>query len=86
METNPLIALFHEGYLTISPSEYSTNTTDAQAHLTNTGWNWQALEDKEGQTESEWLESRVWSFDFFESWLVQAGIVRAGWLQEKLYP
>ena len=85
-ETNPLIALFHEGYLAISAEEYATNAKDAQAHLTNTGWSWANLEDKQGLTESEWLERRVWSLQYFEKWLVETGQATSGWLERELYP
>jgi len=83
---DPLIILYHDGFVRISLDDYDQKSSNVSKHLTN-------LEVAEGYLESsgasqeEWEEALVdqgWSFQRFQEYMESNGYVPKGWVQNQL--
>jgi len=79
---DPLIILYHDGFLRISPVRYDADTTDPEAYLTNTHISEDFLKSKNMTREQyqSMMEDQGWSYQRFEEFMISEGHVQPGWM------
>jgi len=91
--TNPLIVYYHDGFLRVSLHTYDKNSHDKSVHLTNTHLSKDIFAEASeknmtinGMNEQQLREYQMWTFEDLEEYLVEAGKVKKGWLNDYLRP
>ena len=85
---NPLVLLYHEGFLRVTLSDYNTSSSSASAHITNT----QIAKDLLSQQNltaadrEKILSEQMWTLPDLEAYLVEQGKVLPGWADSSLVP
>lgn len=85
---DPLIILYHDGFLRVSLTEYDRDSKESGSHITNTHL---ALEFVQGlnateDEKEELLKEQMWTFKDFEEYMVGLGKVQTGWLDLYVRP
>jgi hypothetical protein len=83
---NPLILLYHEGFLRVTLSNYNVSSSSTSGHITNT----QIAKDlinKQNLTASDKekvLSEQMWTLPDLETYLIGQGKVQANWVKTDL--
>jgi len=86
--TDPLVVLYHEGFLRVSMAPYSQDSKEQSAHITNTALTKDYLKNHNA-TNSEYQEAmteQMWTFDKFQSYMQAQGLVGPYWIQNYVKP
>jgi len=91
--TNPLIAYYSDGYLTISLAKFDANSSVKGAFVTNSDVAKKLLLDSQkngmyqGMTEKDLWEQTLWTYESFQRYLLEEGIITdPNWLDNYLRP
>ena len=85
---DPLLILYHDGFLRITLNSYNESSLDASVHLTNTALAMEYLKAQE-MTEQERetaMEEQMWTYEQLQEYLVGIGRVEGDWVNEYLRP
>ena len=83
---DPLMILFHDGFVRVTLDQYNSTSSDLSKHLTN-------LEVAEGYLDSinateeqvrQALDEQGWGYDQLERYMVEGNLAEEGWMQESL--
>lgn len=79
---DPLIILYHDGFLRVSLLDFDQRSNDTMAHVTNTQLAKDMLDrNKASEREKEeTMAKQMWTFPAFESFMIEQGKVQPGWL------
>lgn len=83
---DPLVVLYHDGFLRVTLNEYIKNSTDNSAHITNTAFakdylDTQVLTIVEREVA---MEEQMWTYQQLEKYLESIGKVEKGWVKKIL--
>ena len=79
---DPLMVLYHDGFVRLSMSKFDPNSTDKTSHLTNLKVAQTSLNSKKMSQEQQELalQDQSWNYNHFENYLVRVGLVEPGWI------
>ncbi|OMJ94729.1 hypothetical protein SteCoe_2072 [Stentor coeruleus] len=85
---DPLIILYHDGFLRVSLTQYDVSSEESGSHITNTH---QALEfvktlNTTEDERDEMMKEQMWSFEKFEDYMIKQGKVKMNWLNDYVRP
>jgi len=83
---DPLIVLYHDGFIRMSMNEYDLNSNDKSTHLTNLKVAQKTM-DTRNFTKSEQemlLKDQSWSYTHLHNYLMNLGLVGEDWLDNYL--
>lgn len=80
---DPLMILYHDGFLRVSLLDFDQKSNDTMAHVTNTQLAKDMLDRNHASAKEkdDTLSKQMWTFETFESFMVKQGRVEAGWLE-----
>ena len=83
---DPLVILYHDGFVKISLVEYEAESSDLASHLTNTKIAEKSLKNKNITSEETkaLLEDQSWSFEHFESHMLNQNLISENWMDNTL--
>lgn len=85
---DPLIVLYHDGFLRVTAADYDPLSSDQSIHLTNTELVKKALKTA-NMTETEkqkQMDEQMWTMHKFEDYMVNEGLVQENWLNDYVRP
>ena len=85
---DPLIVMYHDGFLRVSLAEYDRDSKESGGHITNTHL---ALEFVQGlnatdDEKEDLLNEQMWTFERFEEYMISQGKVNQTWLDQYVRP
>jgi len=83
--TDPLILLYHDGFLRFSYSEYNGTSTEMTSHITNTAIV-KDLMKHQPSTKASAMEDQMWTFERFEDFIVKKMNLTENWLESYVRP
>lgn len=86
--SDPLIAMYHDGFLRVSLAEYSQNSSVSNSHITNTHLAKEVL-NKMGLTEhekEEAMKEQMWTFEKFGEYMRAQKLVVGDWINDYVRP
>ena len=80
---DPLIILYHDGFVRMSMTEWDPESNDKTSHLTNIKVAKASMESKNLTPEQQklLLEDQGWSYAHFENYMLDKGVVYPGWME-----
>ncbi|CAG9322595.1 unnamed protein product [Blepharisma stoltei] len=85
---DPLIILYHDGFLRVSMNTYDQTSTESNVHITNTALVKEYL-DKINASEDQYeevMKDQMWTFQQFLSYMQEQGIVEGDWINDYVRP
>jgi hypothetical protein len=85
---DPLISMYHDGFLRVSLAEYKQNSTVSNSHITNTHLAKEVLAkmDLTAEEKEEAMKDQMWTFEKFGEYMRSQGLVKGDWINEYVRP
>lgn len=85
---DPLIAMYHDGFLRVSLAEYKQNSTVSNSHITNTHLAKEVLAkmDLTAEEKEEAMRDQMWTFEKFGDYMREQGLVKGDWINDYVRP
>jgi hypothetical protein len=80
----PLVVLYHDGFLRVSLADFDNYSQEAYAHITNTALAKDYARHRDD--EEELLDDQMWTMEEFEAYMIGQGLVSEGWLGAYVRP
>lgn len=86
--SDPLIAMYHDGFLRVSLAEYSQNSTVSNSHITNTHLAKEVLNqmDLTEEEKVEAMKEQMWNFEKFGDYMRSQKLVKGDWINDYVRP
>mmetsp|Transcript_17782 Transcript_17782/g.17759 ORF Transcript_17782/g.17759 Transcript_17782/m.17759 type:complete len:131 (+) Transcript_17782:636-1028(+) len=85
---DPLVILYHDGFLRVSVAQYDQSSKESGAHITNTALVKEMLEERNA-TQAEYeevMKDQMWTFPQFLSYMQSQGLVEGDWINDYVRP
>lgn len=85
---DPLIILYHDGFLRVSMAQYDQSAKDSGAHITNTALVKEILQERNA-TKAEYdeaMKDQMWTFPQFLKYMQDENVVTGDWINEYVRP
>lgn len=85
---DPLIILYHDGFLRVSLMDYDPTSDDTMTHVTNTNLVKEAMSEINANDREIYqaMEKQMWTFEVFEKYMIKMDLVEEHWLEEYVRP
>ncbi|CAG9333256.1 unnamed protein product [Blepharisma stoltei] len=82
--TDPLMILYHDGFLRVSMADYDEDSSNPAVYLTNTHITEDYLKSKNMTQDdyNQFMEDQGWDFDHFNRFMVNSGHVDKNWMND----
>lgn len=85
---DPLIILYHDGFLRVSMNKYDQTSTESSTHITNTALVKEYLKKIKASEDEyeEAMKDQMWTFTQFLKYMQDMGLVEGDWINDYVRP